>query len=417
MTVAAHYVAVGAKAVAALVVATTLGATGAGTFALVRILPHMGAAVLGLGITIANPFLVGSGRYPVQAITQNTVALGLMLSGLGWMAWLVLSSLLQARVYPELSTSAVLWVGMALPLLLLRNYLNSIQQGLQTFKGANVVLAAEDIATMLVMLLLLTEPGRESGMTVIVVAAIVGAGVSCLAAIIALAMKGIWPWPILHREIAAYAIPFGLKGHVGRMANVLNWRLDTVILSALTNTEVVGYYAVANQVAELFRPLSQSITFVLRPLIAGLSSAEARMRGLVLFRRVFVLNLAMIVAMGAAGGDLIVRFFGEEFAIAVPAFHILLIGLAAHGANGVLAGYNVGIGRPELNTYNALIGLAVTIVLDVLLIPSYGIIGAAIASSIAYSTKAVALVATFLVTAGITFPQLVGMKEYTPDAA
>jgi O-antigen/teichoic acid export membrane protein len=403
--------------VAALVVATTLGATGAGTFALVRILPHMGASVLGLGLTIANPFLVGSGRYPVRAITQNTVALGLMLSGLGWTAWLLLSGLLQARFYPELSAGAVLWVGVALPLVLLRNYLNSIQQGLQSFKGANVVLAAEDITTMLVMLLLLTDRGRESGMTVVVAAAIAGAGVSCLAAIIALALQGIWPWPVLHREIAAYAIPFGLKGHVGRMANVLNWRLDTVILSALTNTEIVGYYAVANQVAELFRPLSQSITFVLRPLIAGLSSAEARLRGLVLFRRVFVLNLAMIAVMGLAGGHAIVKFFGEEFAVAVPAFYILLIGLAAHGANGVLAGYNVGIGRPEFNTYTALAGLAVTIALDVLLIPSYGIVGAAIASSVAYSTKAVTLVATFLITAGITLPQLVGVKEYTPDAA
>jgi O-antigen/teichoic acid export membrane protein len=392
ITVAARYLAVGAKATAALVVATTLGATGAGVFALVRILPHVGAAVLGFGLSIANPYLVGSRRYPVQAITQNTVAIGLMLSGVGWMAWLLLSSLLHVRIYSALDPSMVLWVGAALPLLLLRNYLNSIQQGLESFKSANAVLAAEDIATLLLVLPLLTARGSEIGVNMVVVAAVGGAGVSCLAAVVALMRQRIWPWPVLHREIAAEAIPFALKGHVGRMANMLNWRLDTVILSVLASTEIVGYYAVASQVAELFRPLSQSVTFVLRPMIAGLSAAEARLRGLMLYRRVFALNLALVVTMG-------------------------LLGLGAHGANGVLAGYNVGVGRPEFNTYTALAGLVVTIVLDVLLIPPYGLVGAAVASSAAYSTKAITLTTTFLISTGITLPQLVGVKEYTPDAA
>jgi O-antigen/teichoic acid export membrane protein len=152
-------------------------------------------------------------------------------------------------------------------------------------------------------------------------------------------------------------------------------------------------------------------------LIASLSLTEARVRGVFLYRRVFLINLAAVVVLAFAGEPLIIYFFGAEFAGAVPAFQILLIGLAAHGADGVLSGYNVGIGRPEFNTYTALAGLLVTVAGNLLLIPSYGLIGAAIASSAAYTVKAATFTAIFLVTSGISFPQLCGLKEYSPDPA
>jgi O-antigen/teichoic acid export membrane protein len=190
-----------------------------------------------------------------------------------------------------------------------------------------------------------------------------------------------------------------------------------MILSTLASIEVVGYYAVATKVAELLRPVSASLTFVFRPLVASLPLAEARAQGLVLYRRFFALNLGGVAILALIGGPLIVTFFGAEFSASVPAFQILLIGLAAHGADGVLNGYNVGIGRPEFNSYTALIALVVTVVGDLLMIPQYGLIGAAVVSSVAYTVKAGVLAAIFLSTSGISLSELLGVKEYTPDLA
>lgn len=416
ITLGARYLTNGAKAATALVVATALGAAGAGTFALVRILPHLAASLLGCGITIAIPYLVGSRKYRVQAITETAVAVGGILSAIACVAWYAASGLLQTKYYSTLSPEAVLLVGVSIPLLLLRNYLNAVQQGIQTFAAANVTLFVEDFVSFLLVLPLLWSDASR-GETVLVLAAVGGAAASFLAAVGMLFSRRIWPWPRLHRRIAADAIPFGLRGHVGRVANLLNWRLDVLILSALTSVEVVGLYAVASQVAELFRPLSASLTFVLRPFMASLSAERARERGVFLYRRVFALNFGLVVVMGLAGGSIIVRLFGEEFAGAVPAFQILLIGLAAHGADGVLAGYNVGIGRPEFNTYTALAGLVITVVGDLTLIPPYGLIGAAVASSVAYTVKAVTLTTIFLTSSGVTFAQLTGLKEYSANAA
>ena len=44
---------------------------------------------------------------------------------------------------------------------------------------------------------------------------------------------GYTPWPRLHRELSIEMMRFGLKGHIGRIANMLNWRLDVMILSVL----------------------------------------------------------------------------------------------------------------------------------------------------------------------------------------
>ena len=65
----------------------------------------------------------------------------------------------------------------------------------------------------------------------------------------------------------------------------------------------------------------------------------------------------------------------------------------------------MGIGRPEFNTYTALAALVITVVGDLALIPPYGLVGAAIASSLAYSVKAAVLTALFLSNARVShFP-------------
>lgn len=414
LTVFTKLASTGAAALATVVVATTLGAKGAGTYALIRMLPNVIAAMMGAGITIANPYLVSSKRYTPQIITETTLALGLVVGFLGWGAWVACGTFLHNTFYKELSHTAALFVGLSIPLCMLRDYLNSVQQGMQSFRAANLVLFMDDfLAFLLVLPFYFFHPST----TMLAVAELTGTAGAVITAAACLMYRGIKPFPRFHWAVTKESIVFGIKGHVGRMANLLNWRLDTMILSTMASVEVVGYYSVASKVAELFRPLSASLTFVLRPLIAGLSTHEARAKGVFLYRRVFGINLIGIFLMAIAGGPIILFGFGSEFAAAIPAFQILLFGLAAHGADGVMSGYNVGIGKPEYNTYTALAGLVVTIALDLTLIPAYSLIGAAVASSIAYTVKAATFTAIFLITSGVTFPQLVGLKEYSPDPA
>jgi O-antigen/teichoic acid export membrane protein len=414
ITVAASFVSAAAAAASAWVVASVLGSKGAGTFAEVRVIPAVIASLLGAGVTISNPYMVAAKRYPVQAITETTVALGLIIGGLGWFGWWLCGSLLHAHVYTELTVNAALLVGISIPLQMIRSYLNSIQQGMLTFRGANLVVCTEEVASLILVLPLLF--GFHAGSTTIVLAAVGGTVLSCSLAVVLLWYRGVYCWPRLHWQIAVDSMVFGMKGHIGRMANLLNWRLDVMILSLMAPVSVVGYYSVASKVAEMFRPLSAGLNFVLRPLIATLSAEEAAERGARLYRWSFGINLIAVAILAVVARPLVLRFFGDEFAAAIPALYILLIGLAARGSEGVISGYNVGIGKPEYNTYTALIGLAITLVGDVTTIPTWSLIGAAWTSSVAYTAKAVAYTVIFLSTSGMTLSQLIGLEACYPNA-
>ena len=71
---------------------------------------------------------------------------------------------------------------------------------------------------------------------------------------------------------------------------------------------------------------------------------------------------------------------------------LLLPGIVFMAAAKVISSYLSGIGKPIYTTYIAAGAVIVTVILDLLLIPPYGISGAAIASSITYTGTAIASV-------------------------
>jgi O-antigen/teichoic acid export membrane protein len=393
LTFATSLLSSAATALGALVVAHQLGARGAGLFALARVVPTVAAGLLGLGITIANPYFIGGRKHPVQAIAETNLVLGVALGLAGFLAWTLAVPWLVARFFHDVAGPSILVLGAAVPVFLLRNYLNSIQQGLQAFRAANLVLFVEDLVGTLLVLPLLWNVGATD---LVFIAPLAGAIASLALALLDVVRRGIRLRLRVRRALAVEMLRFGLKGYLARLANTLSWRLDMMILSSLGSIEAVGCYAVATKVAEVVRPLAGSLNFVIRPLIASLSVDEARSRGSRLLRSFFALNLVAVTVLWLTCGTVIDRLFGSVFAPAAPACRILLLGLIAFGFDGVLNGYNVGIGRPELNAYAALVGVAITVAGDLTLIPSRGLMGAAATSAVAYTAKGLALLAIFV---------------------
>ena len=83
--------------------------------------------------------------------------------------------------------------------------------------------------------------------------------------------------------------------------------------------------------------------------------------------------------------------YGAEFERAVSPAQVILVGLALEGSG---SDHRIPLrsGRPGLNSWGMAAGLAVTVALDVVLIPRYGAAGAAAASAVAYATSTLALV-------------------------
>ena len=79
---------------------------------------------------------------------------------------------------------------------------------------------------------------------------------------------------------------------------------------------------------------------------------------------------------------------------------LLLVVVSAVVVAGLITAYLYGVRRPGLNSLAVGVGVIVTVVGDVLLIPPFGVMGAALASALAYLTTSGTLLVCFYRVAG-----------------
>jgi O-antigen/teichoic acid export membrane protein len=91
----------------------------------------------------------------------------------------------------------------------------------------------------------------------------------------------------------------------------------------------------------------------------------------------------------AVSGRVLIPFvYGKAFLGSLDAFLWLLPGITTYSLYTVLAAHIAGTGRPRLMLWISCVALVVTLVLTLALIPRIGIRGAAIASTVSYTTSA-----------------------------
>src|SRR5690349_2127777 len=100
-----------ATAVGALVVANRMGARGAGLFALARVVPTVASGLFGLGITVANPYFVGTRRRSLQAIVETNLLFAVLFGSVAFALWLAAEPILAARFFRDVGPVPLLALG------------------------------------------------------------------------------------------------------------------------------------------------------------------------------------------------------------------------------------------------------------------------------------------------------------------
>ncbi len=203
--------------------------------------------------------------------------------------------------------------------------------------------------------------------------------------------------PRIDRGVLRQVVPYGLRGYVGNLVSFFNYRLDVFIVNGFLGTGGVGIYSVSVALAELLWHLPNAVGFVIFPKAAG--TAARRMNAIT--PRVFGATLAITglgaVAMALVGEELIRWVYTDAFSSAYGPLLILLPGVVLLGGGKVLTNEIAGRGYPHYNSINAGIALVLTIVLDVILIPRYGVAGAALASTSAYTVVSATAVVFYMI--------------------
>jgi O-antigen/teichoic acid export membrane protein len=195
--------------------------------------------------------------------------------------------------------------------------------------------------------------------------------------------------------LARRAVTFGLKSHLGRVMMLGNYRLDQWILGAVAGSRELGLYSVAVAWAESLFYLPTALVIVQRPDLVRAGRRDASASASASVRAAFLLTLPVAAGLFLAAPLLCAGVFGSSFKDSTTPLRILVAGAFGVIALKQLSNALTAQSLPLSASAGIGVALAATIGLDVLLIPSHGAVGAAIASSVAYSIGGLAIIGIF----------------------
>jgi O-antigen/teichoic acid export membrane protein len=381
-TLASRLFVFGLSLVAGVILARTLGPYGRGIYALALVAPSALTLVANLGISQALTYHLARKTYRVEQLIGQAIALAVILGGVAALLLVAIMAVAGKWILPGVALNLVLIAAASIPLALFFYFSLSFEQGLEKFIGFNALYLVNAAALVLLLIPLFLSRGN-------VTFAVTAWSLSWIPT----AAVGLFLFSRAGRlnirldlQVAKPLLRFGIVGYLGFMTNYLNFRLDTFLVNIFANPTQVGFYAVAVGLAEIIWYVSSAAATVLAPRVASADAATSEITTGRVSRVVFATSLLGALALAVVAPLLIRILFGSVFSPSVAAVWLLLPGIVTLSVSRVLASYLLGRNRLKVDFFASLAGLAMTLVLDLTLIPRYGFAGAAIASSVAYTT-------------------------------
>ena len=184
-------------------------------------------------------------------------------------------------------------------------------------------------------------------------------------------------------------IHFGSRSLVGGLAVELNTRVDVLVLGIFTNDAAVGIYSFAAFFVEGLLQLSVIARRLVDPVLTRLATqndVHGRASLLVKGRNLGALFMAAVGAGMAFSYPWYATWLGGgDIAIASwPIFSILAAGACIFAAYATFGGIFLQTGLPVVQSWLNLAVLGTNLALNVALVPLWGVLGAAIATSLSF---------------------------------
>jgi PST family polysaccharide transporter len=171
------------------------------------------------------------------------------------------------------------------------------------------------------------------------------------------------------------------------IAEVIYLRIDIVLLERLRGIEETGIYAVAARLSEVWYMVPVALMGALFPALwQRRQDAVAYERGLqASLDLLCALALTLAVVMQVFGAPLVEWLFGARFTASVPVLQIHIWAGVFVFMRALLSRWLLAEDLLRFSLVTHLSGAAMNVALNLLLIPRYGAVGAAVATVISYA--------------------------------
>lgn len=374
--------------VALWVTTRQLGAHDNGLLVTALLLPQSLYAFLNLGLGPSHVFHMSSGTGSARTMRRMNWALALALWATAVLVLLLAGDGAIAHYLPGTAKRTALYASLLFPMMLLAAWTSALIQGARDYATYNKTALTQPLV-FCAGVLLLGALGAVSVPTVL--------------ACHILSQAALWlvsEWRVRRYAVPApsepglklgTAIAFGLRAHLSNVITFLNYRVALYLVSFLLDPAAAGRYALSIQLAEVLWMIASAATVVVFPESAAHNSTPAVLQEMV--RKIALSVCKITLAGGVLAGSLSVVaipwVFGRDYAGSVLPFVILLPGIITWSYMSVVSNSLAGMGLQRVNIQGALLSFTLNGGGCLLAIPVFGMPGAALASSVAFTITAV----------------------------
>jgi O-antigen/teichoic acid export membrane protein len=382
------------------VLARLLGPSAKGDYYLLTLLPSTIMVLVQLGLPQAFGFY--SARGQTAGLTRKSLMLTAAIALPALATAILLLPVLRATFMAGLETNHILFALLALPFALNATYTTGIvlgRQAVRWYAGVNITQTI-GYSVLLVILVAMLGLGLPGALFIFVaITCVQAAGFLIGAARVTASHRD--PGPAVSvRNLFGY----GLRLYPAIITQFFSYRADVFMLAFLLAdaSAPLGYYSMGVSMAEMVFFFPNAVAILLFPHVAG-AVREDSDRQVPVVARVTLLMTAFFGLALVPVATVLITVILPDFTPALPALYILLPGVVVFSVAKVLSGYLTGLGRTGLTSSVAVSSFVLNIVLNLMLIPRFGILGAATASLISYSASSITytIIASRLAHAGV----------------
>ncbi len=367
------------SALAGIIIARTLGPYGKGLLAIIVMIGTAALTLGNLGIGGFNNYAISNKSVERKDIIGNSFWLGLIIGIICFLVILVLVFNFPI-FFRNIPRSYLLFYLLSLPFFFWSNFFSSILTGEQKFRKINIFTIIAQIINLIGVILLLLV--FKLDVFYVLLWYILVNIISAL-----LPMGFIFLLDGFHfnfnLELLKKALNYGFKIFLAGIFYLLILRVDLYMVNFFRGATEAGFYSLASSFGDVFLILPFSIVAVIFPKINA--EKKLKKRSIAKYSRIS-LFLVFLIAIGTLLfiKSLIGLLYGQIFLPSVRPIIFLLPGLIAWSVITVLSQYFFSIGYPLKFTICWFLVAVLNIILNFIYIPQYGMIAAALSSTVTY---------------------------------
>jgi O-antigen/teichoic acid export membrane protein len=367
-----------------VILVRVLGPADYGLYTSVLVVPLLVVSFFQMGIRATTVYLIGSGKHDDNVIVSAVLSILLLTSAAG--------ILFSGLAYFLINTSGYtyLLMGMALiiiPLRLTSVYAGGVFLGKEEIPSSNLMnwLAGLLMLIFAMIFVLALNLGLNGALLSILLSNMVVAVVALVKLFRRFSIR-----ISFRNELIMKLLSTGVVYALSFLVIQLNYRIDILLLKALSTPAEVGIYSLGVSVAELLWQVPLAISVVVMSRSANAIDKQAMNHSTARLLRVsLVFGITISLFIVVLSPWVVPLVFGEKFRSSILIMQTILPGILMVIMFRILSGQLSGMGRPEVALKAFVPALVLNVVLNYLWIPNYGANGAVMATNISYTLGSV----------------------------